>query len=693
MEDGASPLRGTLVRRAYDLLESSGQPVSEELLIQYLFGASGTTSKHAFWKVLLRQALRDSELFESAGDAGSGNELLWALTTWRRTQAALHETDFVVIDTETTGLRPGSDRIIEVAGMRLRNGAVVSSFQSLVNPGRRIPPFITRFTGISQDMVSTAPSAREVLPEFMQFIEGATLVGHNLSFDSNFLMHEASLAGLSFPPDGLDTILLARRFIAGLKRFKLDYVAERLSIPISSRHRAMGDVKVTAAIFLHILQLAFQQGYMTLGHLQRRVQLPVAWSGDITQVEPAHKGSPWQADGNLSPGALPVSRPTGSLFLNPAWRQNFPSRPGVYLMKDSNGQVIYVGKAKCLKDRLSSYYSQPLGYTRKMDGLLQHVREIETMVLGSELEALLVESRLIKELQPAYNVQLRNYELYPFIKIDVQHPFPRVYATREVAADGARYFGPFRSRRLVDATIDLVQKLFPIRTCTRALPPLAKPSDPCLRLHLGRCSGPCRDGGDPAAYREVIDEVCAFLGGEREDLVDRLRRQMFEASQQLNFERAAWLRDAVRNVDEILIGQRLITGAVEANNLFIIYPSAQELHDEIFLIRHGRLIEQVRAPHERSVIEQYLRKMLALAASLGDPPGIVGKAEVDQINIISRWIHRHSNDRAFFPFQAALGDEREAEILLTRVWDEIDAVHNMPLAFQEDQEEMIAELE
>src|SRR6185437_12596865 len=152
---------------------------------------------------------------------------------------------------------------------------------------------------------------------------------------------------------------------------------------------------------------------------------------------------------------------------------NFPAMPGVYLMKDAVGEVIYVGKAKVLRDRLASYYNQPLGYTRKMDGLLQSVQQIETRVLGSELEALLVESRLIKQLQPRYNVQLRNYELYPFIKVDIQHSFPRFYATREVSPDGARYFGPFRSGRIVDTTIELLQRIFPLRTCTRALPPTA----------------------------------------------------------------------------------------------------------------------------------------------------------------------------------------------------------------------------
>ncbi len=348
-------------------------------------------------------------------------------------------------------------------------------------------------------------------------------------------------------------------------------------------------------------------------------------------------------------------------------------------MKDANGQVIYVGKAKCLKDRLASYYNHPLGYTRKMDGLLQNVHEIETRVLGSELEALLVESQLIKQLQPAYNVQLRNYELYPFIKIDIQHPFSRVYATKEVAADGARYFGPFRSRRIVDVTIELIQKVFPIRSCTRALPPQAKPSEPCLRLHLGRCSGPCKGDGDSVAYQKVIEDVCAFLGGEREDLLDRLRRQMFEAAQQLNFERAAWLRDTIRSAEEVLIGQRLITGAVEANNLFIVYPSAQEGYNELFLIRHGRLVEQRRITHQQEAINGAVGELLAAAATLGEPPSIVGKAEVDQINIISRWIHRHSDERAFFPFQPALCDEQEKQQLIQSVWVALESNRTLPI--------------
>ncbi|MBV8821217.1 MAG: GIY-YIG nuclease family protein, partial [Ktedonobacteraceae bacterium] len=680
-DKATQPQRATLLRRAHELLESIGQSTSEELLIKHLFGAEEQAGIHGFWTTLLRQTLRSSTLFAEVGAAEG--ELSWSFAAWRTTHQQLDEIEFVVLDTETTGLRPGSDRVIEIAGVRLRGGEAIGSFHSLVNPCRRIPPFITQFTGITQDMVNMAPTAQEVMPDFLRFIDSAIIVGHNLGFDIGFLTYEAQLQGQAFPLDGLDTLPLARRFLPDLKRFKLELVARHINISTSNFHRALNDARVTAAIFLHFLTLAKQQGIYTLGHLRRRLQLPVAWSGDITHITSAEQSGNWRADGKLSATAAVSARPTGSLFLNPAWRHDFPDHPGVYLMKDASGQVIYVGKAKCLKERLASYYNHPLGYTRKMDGLLQSVKEIETRVLGSELEALLVESQLIKALQPMYNVQLRNYDLYPFIKIDTQHPFPRVYATKEVAADGARYFGPFRSRRVVDLTIELVQKLFPLRTCTRGLPPQAKPSEPCLRLHLDRCPGPCRGGVDPAEYRKSIDQVCAFLGGEREDLLERLRRQMFEAAQNLNFERAAWLRDAIRCADEVLIGQRLITGAVEANNLFIVYPSARQGRDELFLIRHGRLVQQQRVVHEPTALCNGVREMLALARTLADAPSIVGQAEVDQINIISRWIHRHSDDRAFFPFQAALADEEEERKLIERIWVEIDAVRTLPTAMED----------
>jgi DNA polymerase III subunit epsilon len=672
-EGAEGPQRSTLLHRAYELLESMGEAATEEQLIRYLFGAGNGAP---LWRQLLRTTLRSSSLFEEGGEIGMDGGMLWSLAAWKSTQQLLDEVDFVVVDTETTGLRARADRVIEIAAVRVQGGEVRGRFQTLLNPQRALPPFIIKFTGITPEMVRDAPIAQAIFPAFLQFIEGAVLVGHNLSFDLNFLEHEARLLSQSFPADGFDTIPLARRLLPGLKRFKLDYLAEYLHIPTMQRHRAMGDAQVTAAVFLRMLERAKGEGIHTLGQLKRRVQLPVAWSGDITQVD---RKKSWSADSKLATNAIPSTHPTASLVLDPAWKQNFSTRPGVYLMKNALQEVIYVGKAKNLKNRLNSYYSLPLGYKDRMTARLQSVAQIETRILGSELEALLVESQLIKELQPEYNVQLRNYELYPFIKIDVQHAFPRVYATREVAADGARYFGPFRSRRLVDKTIELIQKIFPIRDCTRALPPQAKPSDPCLRLHLKRCPGPCQGGVASEEYQKTIEEVCAFLGGEREELIERLRRQMFEAAQHLQFERASWLRDAIKSAEEVLTGQRLITGAVEANNLFIAYPSAEEGQNELFLIRHGRLAAQKRVPHDLEAMHLAIDELLATARELGTPPAVVGKKEVDQINIISRWIHRHSDDRAFFPLQQALSDELEAASLVERVWEELNIARQRPV--------------
>ena len=645
-----------LLRRARDILREEGAPMPAALLAQRVFavsegtaGVAGVVGLGTAWVPLLGQLLRASSAF--ACDT-LGN---WRLTVWDNTAQRLDQIEFIALDIESTGLAPGRHRILEVGAVIVRNGEPGAHFQRLVNPGRRIPQFITRFTGISEAMVKRAGGATEILPRLHEFIDNRPIVGHNIGFDLGFLSYEAQHASLDmdFPLEGIDTIALARRYLTGMRRASLDRVATSLHLPIHSRHRALPDALLTAQVFALLLARAREEGCETMDDLRNA----------ISGVAPVR-------------ASLPPGRPTGSMYLNPAWRQHFPTRPGVYLMKDVDGEVIYVGKAKSLRDRLASYYNQPLGYTRKMDGLLQSVQQIETRVLGSELEALLVESRLIKELQPRYNVQLRNYELYPFIKVDIQHPYPRFYATRDVSADGARYFGPFRSTRIVNATLELIQKVFPLRTCTRSLPPSAKPSDPCLRYHLKRCAGPCRgELSDEAAeaYNAAVAEACAFLGGERADLIDRLKREMFEAAARQDFERAARLRDALKDADQVLLGQRLVTGAVEANNLLIVYPSSEPDHIEIFLIRHGRLLAQRRVAQQGDLLRDELRALVAEATALGTPPSRVGRAEVDQINIIARWISHHSEDdeRAFFRLPHELDDTATVEAFIAQVADTV----------------------
>jgi DNA polymerase III subunit epsilon len=257
---------GELLRRAYKLLETLGKPSGEEILIRHLLGARHSNGNRDLtpWHQLLHQILQGSTLFEEIAPATKECEALWALASWRVTKQPLAEIEFVVIDTEMTGLRPGPDRVIEVAAVRIRDGKIIDSFQSLVNPERHLPPFIVKFTGISSAMLLNAPAAHQMMPEFLRYLGGSVLVGHNLGFDLKFLTHEAQVLGLPFPLDGLDTIPLARRFLPGLKRFKLDIVADYLHIPPRTHHRALGDAETTAAVFLHLLEQAQTEGIITL---------------------------------------------------------------------------------------------------------------------------------------------------------------------------------------------------------------------------------------------------------------------------------------------------------------------------------------------------------------------------------------------------------------------------------------------
>ncbi|GEM_PF-127437 len=703
---------GALLRRARDLLLAHGEPLAAAELAGAVFGVAVGMVGAGPWLTLLENMLRASPVFarfDSADEDGTGantnGEQRWGLAIWRQERRTLADMEFVVVDVETTGLAPGFHRITEVAAVVVAGGEQRAIFKSLINPERRIPQFITKFTGITERMVARASRAADVLPKLSLFIGDRPIVGHNIGFDLGFLSYEAERAALGtlFPADGIDTITLARRYLPNMRRASLDRVAAALHLPVRNRHRALADAQLTANVFALLLARARKAGCVTLedlqfalhggtsrrrasvaigmfaprAHLATSVQADTLDALDMSSVEAVETLADTQenaaadVDEDEQP-AKPAARrstgdgftpprPTGALYLNPAWRKDFSSSPGVYLMKDASGEVIYVGKAKCLRDRLASYYNQPLGYTRKMDGLLQSVREIETRELGSELEALIVESRLIKQLQPRYNVQLRNHEQYPFIKVDLKSAYPRFYATREVSADGARYFGPFRTGGIVHATIELLYKVFPIRNCTRALPPTGAASEPCLRYHLKRCPAPCRAPLTDEATREyhaAVQEACAFLGGERADLIDRLKGEMFAASARQDYERAARLRDALRDVDQVLLGQKLVTGAVEANNLLIAYPSAVEGYCELFLIRHGRLIRQERIPRDEAALTQTALMFVALAATLESPPPCVGREEVDQINIIARWISHHSDDdtRAFFRLPDDLRD-------------------------------------
>jgi len=237
-----------------------------------------------------------------------------------------------------------------------------------------------------------------------------------------------------------------------------------------------------------------------------------------------------------------------------------PDRPGVYLLKDRDGKVIYVGKAVSLRRRVRSYFHRGRHAGTKVDHMVGQVADIEWIVTDSETEALILESNLIKLHRPWYNVKLRDDKAYPYLKVTVNETYPRVMVVRRPRSDGARYFGPYTNSTAVRETLQFVRKLFPIRTCQLDIDKGQRLRRPCLLYHIGRCPGPCVDGlTTPTEYREIIDEICLLLEGRQEKLMGELRQRMREASARLDFERAARLRDVLQAIERVVERQKVVS--------------------------------------------------------------------------------------------------------------------------------------
>ena len=235
--------------------------------------------------------------------------------------------------------------------------------------------------------------------------------------------------------------------------------------------------------------------------------------------------------------------------------KNLPTRPGVYLFKDAGGSVVYVGKAGTLRHRVRSYF-RVSGQSPKTREMMRHVVSLETIVVGSEAEALILEANLIKEYRPRFNIQLRDDKRYPYIKVTTKEPFPRVFVTRKLHDDGSRYFGPYTSVGVMREALEVIKRLYTVRSCRYDLPREA-PDRPCLDYHIGRCLAPCVGLQDQSSYGEMIGEILKILDGDTEGVRGRVEGLMQEASDALEFERAARLRDVLSGLDALARQQRV----------------------------------------------------------------------------------------------------------------------------------------
>lgn len=282
--------------------------------------------------------------------------------------------------------------------------------------------------------------------------------------------------------------------------------------------------------------------------------------------------------------------PNRKVLANKAAR--LPLQPGVYLMRDQSGIILYVGKAKALKNRVSQYFHRSAAHTPKVRAMVSQVADFDTIVTNSELEALLLECNLIKLHRPKYNILLKDDKAYPYLRVSVQEPYPRLSLAYRPADDGARYFGPYRSSAVIRSTIRTVQQLFGVPTCKLRFPQDIAKSRPCLNYQIHRCMGLCRGEISPQQYHELFEQVLSFLNGDIDGVIAQLTEQMEQASEAMAFEKAATLRDRIRLLGGLAERQRVAVGAETECDVIAAAQNAQTVCFAVLMVRSGRLIDK-----------------------------------------------------------------------------------------------------
>ncbi len=319
-----------------------------------------------------------------------------------------------------------------------------------------------------------------------------------------------------------------------------------------------------------------------------------------------------------------------------------PEKPGCYLMKDAKGEVIYVGKAVNLRRRVRSYFHASAQQNPKTRRLVAHIASIEWITVGSELEALILEMNLIKKHRPRYNVRLKDDKRYPYIKVHWQDPFPKVTVTRRVEQDGACYFGPYASVWAVHQTLDVLRKIFPFLTCNR--PITGKDPRACLYYDIGLCSAPCIGAISQEDYRRMISDLCEFLKGRTEPIVRRLQKEMHEAAEKLEFEKAARLRDQIEAIHKIVERQRVVSQSGLDSDVLALARDKDQACVEVFFIRGGKLIgrehfvlENTADVPDPKVLAEFLKQFYGSAGQL--PPQVLLPHEVEEAELIREWLN------------------------------------------------------
>jgi DNA polymerase-3 subunit epsilon len=534
---------------------------------------------------------------------------------------------FSVVDIETTGSVAGRDGLTEIAVVTVAEGRIERSWRSFVNPCAPIPAFITQLTGISDDMVAAAPPIRELLPGIVDRIGDRILVGHNVRFDAGFIDFELRRHGFDrLTNPKVDTLALARRTIAQVANYKLGTLTRELGLDVERHHRALADATATAELLVHCIKRLEDCGVFTYGALL-----------EFLRSRPVRRRhAPVRAFGSVS--QLPVWT---SILKNDL--ASVPGKPGVYLLKDAGDQVVYVGKSRNLRQRLRTYASgaKPAGAkVRSMRGV---VASFDFLVTGSEFEALLLESELVRAHDPPFNDRLRNFREFAFLKVE-SGPYGRLVTTTRLIADGARYYGPYHSTPSARAAVAALQDALGLRSCE------------------GATAGGC-ETVPVAQHAALIDEAIAFIEGAADDVMLAVARRRDEAAARGKPEvsrREEERLDRLRRLRSRHAALKAATGL----NVLVLAPSALAAEEACFLFCGGRLAAQQRLPRRLPHRDEALRRLKDLLLThhrpQDAPRSFARQEEIDQLFILAAWHREEREGLCYVDLPARAPDEAEA---------------------------------
>lgn len=541
--------------------------------------------------------------------------------------SSVWDINFIVVDVETTGSQPAKDRMTEVACVHLLGGEIIDEFSSLLNPHQTIPAYIEKMTGISNALAFTAPEADEVMPKVMEFFskENCVFVAHNSQFDYSFVEQTFLRCGIeSFDFPKLCTLKLSRRLLNSKLKKNVGSLAHYFGIPIQYRHRALGDAKATAQILAELLEIAEDEhNIQTIDELLKFQNKPIK---------------------HFKPPTAVIKRLEKIL-------DELPDHPGVYYFKNRYKDIIYVGKAKSIRERVRTYFQSESLTSTKINEMVNRIYYINWQPTDSELSALLLESSEIKRHKPRYNVVSKMYRNYKFIKLTTEDKFPVITKCNSIDDDLSEYYGPFRSNVLIDNTIETIERQFKLRKCGKPIN-TQKLKKPCIYYQMGMCLAPCSNSDSEKQYNDELCLVREFLSTNNQSIITNLEIKMRDLAENLEFEEAAFIKNQIYELKKILNRNQNVPTSINQNNVILVQAdNEREKTVDITFIKEGRLANQVTLGRKADLDE--LLKSLHDIYYNGTKTDShkFSLVEIDEIKIVSSWLYRQRDNANFIYVQ------------------------------------------